>query len=377
MSADSVMNALDKSKYEIVPVGITKSGRWIAGEQALQLLKHGVEDTPFYTMLPADPCEQRLLPTMPATETCLQRGGLGDRLDVVFPVLHGPCGEDGTVQGLLELSGLPYVGAGVLGSAVCMDKVVQKILCRQAGCPVVDFLWFHTYDQLRADRKSREKPIAANPQQIVVPTIQAIAEEIEARLHWPVFVKPANMGSSVGIHKVHNRRELVAAVEDAAQYDHKILVEAAVLHPREIEVGVLGNADPKASVTGEVIPSGEFYDYNAKYVDGSSSWIIPAEIPAAISEAIRETAVRGYLACSGDGMARVDFLLERESGRFYLNEINTIPGFTQISMYPKLWEAGGVPYPRLLDELIQQAIERHERKEALENSYHPKKEWYR
>jgi D-alanine-D-alanine ligase len=372
VSASSVMNALDKSKYEVIPVGITKSGRWIAGDQSVQLLKSGIEDTPFYAMLPADPNEQRLLASAAGTRELNQ---FGEKFDVVFPVLHGPYGEDGTVQGLLELANLPYVGAGVLGSAVCMDKVVQKQLCAQAGVPIVKFLWLHFADWQR-DTKALEA-IPANPQQLCGLTQNEMIAKIESDLPFPVFVKPSNMGSSVGISKAHDRDELKRGIEDAAQYDHKILLEAAVPKAREIEVSVLGNTQPKASIPGEVIPSNEFYDYDAKYVDGASTLIIPAELPDELTTKFRETAIRGFLACNCEGMARVDFLLSRETNELYLNEINTIPGFTQISMYPKLWEATGVSYSQLLDELIQLAIERHRRKNNLKTSYQPKQDWFK
>jgi D-alanine-D-alanine ligase len=376
VSATSVMNALDKSKYEVIPVGITKSGRWIAGNNSVQLLKSGIEDTPFYAMLPADPNEQKLLPATTSVNA-RELNSLGEKFDVVFPVLHGPYGEDGTMQGLLELANLPYVGAGVLGSAVCMDKVVQKQLCLQAGVPAVKFLWMYYGDWKTGVLQKSNSVIPASPQQLCGLTQTEIVAKIETELGLPVFVKPANMGSSVGISKAHDRKELIQAIEEAAQYDHKILLEAAAPDAREIEVSVLGNTQPKASVPGEVIPSNEFYDYDAKYVDGASTLIIPAELPAEVAAQIREIAIRGFLACGCEGMARVDFLLERQTNRFYLNEINTIPGFTQISMYPKLWEATGVPYSQLLDELIQLAIERHQRKNSLKTSYQPKKEWYK
>jgi D-alanine-D-alanine ligase len=375
VSASSVMNALDKSKYEVIPVGITKSGRWIAGDKSIQLLKSGIEDTPFYAMLPADPNEQRLLPATTNTVDARELATLREKFDVVFPVLHGPYGEDGTMQGLLELANLPYVGAGVLGSAVCMDKVVQKQLCAQAGVPVVKFLWLHFADWQR-DKKAPEA-IPANPQQLCGLTQNEMIAKIETDLRFPVFVKPSNMGSSVGISKAHDRDELKRGIEDAAQYDHKILLEAAVPKAREIEVSVLGNTQPKASIPGEVIPSNEFYDYDAKYVDGASTLIIPAELPDELTAKFRETAIRGFLACNCEGMARVDFLLSRQTNELYLNEINTIPGFTQISMYPKLWEASGVSYSQLLDELIQLAIERHRRKNNLKTSYQPKQDWYK
>jgi D-alanine-D-alanine ligase len=374
VSAASVMNALDKSKYEVIPVGITKSGRWIAGDKSIQFLKSGIEDTPFYAMLPADPNEQRLLPATASVDArALQQ--FGEKFDVVFPVLHGPYGEDGAVQGLLELANLPYVGAGVLGSAVCMDKVVQKLLCLQAGVPVVNFFWLNYTDWQQ--NKANRQTIPANPQQLCGLAQNGIIAKIENELRFPVFVKPANMGSSVGISKAHDRGELIRGIEDAAQYDHKILLEAAAPHAREIEVSVLGNAQPKASIPGEVIPSNEFYDYDAKYVDGASTLIIPAELSKELTEKFRETAIRGFLACNCEGMARVDFLLNRQTNELYLNEINTIPGFTQISMYPKLWGASGISYAQLLDELIQLAIERHQRKNNLKTSYQPKEEWYK
>jgi len=375
VSANSVMKALDPTKYEVIPVGITKSGRWIAGDQSVQLLKNGIEDTPFYAMLPADPNEQRLLPATTNAVAARELEQLREKFDVVFPVLHGPYGEDGTMQGLLELTNLPYVGAGVLGSAVCMDKIVQKLLCVPANVPVVKFLWLRYEDWQRNQAESHV--MAANPQQLAGLAQNEMIARIESELHFPVFVKPANMGSSVGISKTHDRVELIRGIDDAAQYDQRILFEAAVPNAREIEVSVLGNTQPKASIPGEVVPSNEFYDYDAKYVDGASTLIIPAELSADLAEKIRATAIRGFLACNCEGMARVDFLLRRETNELYLNEINTIPGFTQISMYPKLWEATGVSYAQLLDELIQLAIERHRRKNNLKTSYQPKEEWYK
>ncbi len=375
VSATSVMKALDQSKYEVIPVGITKSGRWIAGDQSVQLLKSGIEDTPFYAMLPADPNEQRLLPSTTNTANTREMASLREKFDVIFPVLHGPYGEDGTMQGLLELANLPYVGAGVLGSAVCMDKIVQKLLCMPANVPVVKFLWLRHEDWQR--NKTESQVFAANPQQLCGVAQNEMIARIETELHFPVFVKPANMGSSVGISKARDRNELRQGIADAAQYDQKILFEAAVPNAREIEVSVLGNIQPKASIPGEIVPSNEFYDYDAKYVDGASTLIIPAELSPELAQTIRETAIRGFLACNCEGMARVDFLLNRETNALYLNEINTIPGFTQISMYPKLWEASGVSYSQLLDELIQLAIERHRRKNNLKTSYQPKQEWYK
>jgi D-alanine-D-alanine ligase len=284
--------------------------------------------------------------------------GRGTKLvDVVFPVLHGTFGEDGTIQGLLELADIPYVGAGVLGSAVGMDKVIQKQLLRQAGIPVTTGIWF-TSSEFRVERSNC---VAA----------------IEGTLAYPVFVKPPNAGSSVGISKAHDRRELLKAIRLAMRYDRKVLVEQAVPHAREIEVSVLGNDDPIASVPGEIIPSNEFYDYDAKYVDGKSRAEIPAKLTAATVRRLRDLAVRAFKALDGAGMARVDFLVNRKTNEVFLNEINTIPGFTPISMYPKLWEASGLSYSRLLDRLIALAIERHRQTRRLKTTFRPKRAWYR
>jgi D-alanine-D-alanine ligase len=278
-------------------------------------------------------------------------------IDVVFPVLHGTFGEDGTIQGLLELADIPYVGAGVLGSSVGMDKVVQKQLLRQAGIPVTTAIWFTA----REYRTQRSSCLAA----------------IEGTLTYPVFVKPANAGSSIGISKAHNRHELLKAITLALQYDRKVLVEQAVPLAREIEVSVLGNDDPMASVPGEIIPSNEFYDYDAKYIDGKSRAEIPAKLNASIDRKVRDLAVQAFKALDGAGMARVDFLVNRRTNEVFLNEINTIPGFTPISMYPKLWEASGLSYARLLDRLIALAIERHRQSRRLKTTFRPKNAWYR
>lgn len=375
VSATSVMNALDPNKYEIIPVGISKSGRWIAGSQAVNLLKSGDEPQHSLAVVSPDPNEQRLISSVPAVANKQELATLDSKIDVVIPILHGTFGEDGTVQGLLDLANLPYVGAGVLGSAICMDKVVQKNLCMQVGIPVVDYLWLR-YEDWQTDQQENFST-AVSLQQLNNMSRAAMLSDIEERLGLPVFVKPANMGSSVGINKAHTLEELAPAIEDAGRYDHKILIEKAVANPREIEVSVLGNLRPRASVPGEIVPSNEFYDYDAKYVDGASTSYIPAQLPPQIADAIRQAAIQGFVVCECEGMARVDFLLERESNKFYLNEINTIPGFTSISMYPKLWEASGLSYAQLLDELIQLAIERHQRRSKLHTSYQPKKDWYK
>jgi D-alanine-D-alanine ligase len=278
-------------------------------------------------------------------------------LDVVFPVVHGTYGEDGTLQGLLELANIPYVGAGVLGSALGMDKIVQKQLFAEAGLPIVKYAWFYS----TVCESSPKKVVAA----------------VEHDLSYPVFVKPANTGSSVGISKVHDRAELIVALSEAVQYDRKVIVEQGVKSVREIECSVLGNDNPIASVPGEIIPSNEFYDYDAKYVDGKSIAIIPAELPRKVVKEIQRIAVRACTILDATGMARVDFFVTKNKNRIYLNEINTIPGFTSISMYPKLWEASGVSYSELLDRLIALALERHRQKNRLKNTYQPRSEWYK
>jgi D-alanine-D-alanine ligase len=271
-------------------------------------------------------------------------------LDVVFPVLHGTFGEDGTVQGLLELADVPYVGAGVLASAAGMDKDVMKRLFRDAALPIVPW-------ELILRSEWQNDP-------------GAVRKRIEKQLRYPLFVKPVNLGSSVGISKVHGRRELEAALNLAAQYDRKILVEKGI-DAREIECSVLGNDHPQASVPGEVLSVNEFYDYEAKYIKPGSELVIPAKLTPRQTKQVREVAIRAFRAVDGAGMARVDFLLDRKTGKVYLNEINTIPGFTSISMYPKLWEASGLPYSRLLDRLIELALERYREKSSTRFTYSP------
>ncbi len=351
VSAASVISALDKNKYDIVPIGIAPNGRWLSSSDALRLLKDKtpIDRQPEFLVVP-DPRKQSLveLDTM---------SHAGPGLDVIFPVVHGTTGEDGALQGLFELADIPYVGAGVLGSAVGMDKVVQKEILRQSKIPVTPSVWFtgREYD--------------ASPRKTVA--------RVERKLRYPLFVKPANSGSSIGISKAHDRKELIASIELASRYDRKVLVEQGVKHAREIEVSVLGNEDPKASVPGEIIPSNEFYDYDAKYVDGKSESLIPAKFPKTVVKKIQTIAINAFRALDCAGMARVDFLVSRGTNRIFLNEINTIPGFTSISMYPKLWQASGLSYPALLDRLIELAIERHTAKHKLETEYKPKAEWYR
>ncbi|MBN1560690.1 D-alanine--D-alanine ligase [candidate division KSB1 bacterium] len=363
VSATSVIQALDRDKYAIIPIGITPAGQWLSGEESLQLLKQGKTAADLLTFLPADPTIKGLLSTCSLSAV--------QNLDVIFPVLHGTFGEDGTIQGLFELADIPYVGANVLGSAVAMDKIVQKQITAQAGIRSVDYLWFRDIDW----REPAPGPVIAH-QLADMTQAQIIATVIE-RLGLPLFVKPPNLGSSVGISKAHDDIELRQGIELALQYDRKVLIEKAVPHAREIEVAVLGDERPRAALPGEIFPSNEFYDYDAKYVDGASDFRIPADLPRELLERIQTMAIQGVTAVNAAGMARVDFLLNDITREVYLNEINTIPGFTSISMYPKMWQASGLSYPELLDELIRLALQRHERKKRLKTTYQPKEEWYR
>jgi len=344
-SAASVIKALDPAKYGILPIAITRDGHWRIGSGAAQLLAEVMESGEPVTPS-VDPTGPKLLPMASSTPITPLR----PEVDVIFPVLHGTFGEDGTVQGLLELADVPYVGAGVLASAAGMDKDVMKRLFRDAGLPVVPWELI-----LRSDWESDPK---------------GVRRRIEKKLRYPLFVKPVNLGSSVGISKVHKRRELPAALDVGAQYDRKILVEKGI-NAREIECAVLGNDHPQASVPGEVVPVNEFYDYEAKYIKEGSELLIPAPLTVRQTKQVQEVAVRAFQAIDGAGMGRVDFLLDRETGKVYLNEINTIPGFTSISMYPKLWEASGLPYPRLLDRLIELALERYQEKSRTRFTYSP------
>jgi D-alanine-D-alanine ligase len=341
-SAASVVKALDREKYDVVHIGITREGRWFMGRGALrapaEVFVRGKSVLPS-----ADPSGPRFFARHARPGANRVPG-----VDIIFPVLHGTFGEDGTLQGLLELAGIPYVGAGVLGSAAGMDKDVMKRLFRDAGLPVVDWVVV-----LRSEWKQ-------NPARL--------RKLIEARLRYPLFVKPANLGSSVGISKVHNRRELAAAIDLAAGYDRKVIVENG-LDAREIECSVLGNDSPQASVPGEIVPLNEFYDYEAKYLKEGSELVIPAKLSRAETGSVKDLALRAFRAVDCTGMARVDFLLDRPSGKLFVNEVNTIPGFTPISMYPKLWEASGLPYPELLDRLIQLAFERQSEKEQTRYDY--------
>ncbi len=354
LSAASILRAIHRDRYEVVPVGITKEGRWVTGGVARALLSGeafaGLEDGSGSGISEAD---------VAAVEGALQPTALGRSLnvDVIFPVLHGTFGEDGTIQGLLELADIAYVGSGVLGSAAAMDKDVMKRLFTAAGLPTPKHVSF-----LRGEWK-------ASPKKVV--------KRLEEALKYPMFVKPANLGSSVGISKAHDRAELGPAIDLAANYDRKIVVEQGVGgskknstgknstgKARELEVAVLGNDEPEASVVGEIVPGKEFYDYEAKYLSEGSVPIIPAKLNAAEAKKVRAMAIAAFRACDCSGLARVDFLMEPDSkpgkaARIFVNEVNTLPGFTKISMYPKLWEASGVGYSELITRLIELAVERH------------------
>jgi len=381
LSAASVVNAIDKTKYEVVPIGITKDGRWLTAEHAERLLKGNAGEGARATQTPlraGDPeatpgaavlarGESVVVPPEPArrdaglapfqTDANLRRAS--DRainVDVIFPVLHGTFGEDGTIQGLLELADIAYVGAGVLGSSAGMDKDIMKSLFRAAGLPIVKHV---TVLRSQLEGMSKEAP-------------KKVTKLVESKLKYPVFVKPANLGSSVGISKAHDRKELGPAIAEAAKFDRKIVIEEGVggkkNKAREIECAVLGNDDPKASIAGEIVPCKEFYDYDAKYLAEGSELVIPAKITKSEMKTVQRLAIAAFQAVDCTGLARVDFLMDPKSRRIFVNEINTMPGFTAISMYPKLWAATGVSYPDLIDRLIRLGIERHEDKKRNQYS---------
>ena len=365
LSAASVLQAIDKDKYEVVPIGITKEGKWLTATDAENLLQGKLVIEPRHlragdpeitqpaavlaqgeaVVVPPEPVhrESGLVPFQTDAALLRRASDRAINVDVIFPVLHGTFGEDGTIQGLLELADIAYVGAGVLGSAAGMDKDIMKSLFIAAGIPIVKHVTI-----LRSAWENESK----KGQKLV-----------ESKLRYPVFVKPANLGSSVGISKANNRKELGPAIEEAARFDRKIVIEQGVggkkSKAREIECSVLGNDDPVASIPGEIVPVKEFYDYNAKYLDEGSELIIPAKLNKAETKKVQELAIRAFKAVDCSGLARVDFLMDPATRKIYLNEINTMPGFTAISMYPKLWGASGLDYPDLIDRLIQLGIERH------------------
>jgi D-alanine-D-alanine ligase len=347
MSARSVLAVLDPQKYDVTQVGLTHDGTWVTGENVLEALEKGETQNLERAILPGEPAGSVLFTTRSTK--------LGEKLetltgiDVFFPVLHGTFGEDGTIQGLFELADVAYVGAGVLGSSVGMDKGVFKDVMRANGIPVIESILV-----LRSDLEK---------------DMNSVIEKAESLGAYPLFTKPVNLGSSVGITKCSSRADLGEGLMEAARYDRRILVERGAGEIREIEVSVLGNDDPRASVAGEVLPSREFYSYESKYVDGTSGLVIPAALPAEVANQIGEYAVRAYKAIDAAGMARVDFFVEKDTNRIYLNELNTIPGFTQISMYPKLWEATGLSYANLIDRLIQLAVQRKAERDRTEHTF--------
>jgi D-alanine-D-alanine ligase len=331
MSATNVINAMDKSKYNIYTVGITKQGKWMLYQGPVEKLQDSSWEQEASKLDSKELVELLLSPMLD--------GNQKSKIDAIFPVLHGPNGEDGTIQGFFEMLNIPYVGCGVIGSALGMDKAISKQLFIDAGLNVADYVLTYKYE--------------------IKENLQAVIAKIECKFQYPMFVKPVNMGSSVGITKAHDRDELEKGLQEAARYDRKILVEEFI-KGSEIECAVLGNNYPEASGAGEIIPSKEFYDYEAKYFDdGKSTLIIPARLTEQEEGSIKEAAVRAFKALDCCGLARVDFFLDRSTGKVYINEINTIPGFTKISMYPKLWDNAGLGYSELINKLIELAIERH------------------
>ena len=375
LSAASVSNAIDKNRYDVVPIGITKQGRWVTAEDAERLLEGNAGHAPAHlragdpeatagaavlargeaVVVPPEPHHRQGSALAPfqsdATGLARRSADRAINVDVIFPVLHGTFGEDGTIQGLLELADIPYVGAGVLGSAAGMDKDIMKALFQAAGLPIVKHVTV-----LRSEWEDNAKKV----QRLVA-----------AKLKYPVFVKPANLGSSVGISKAHDGQELGPAIEEAAKFDRKIVIEQGVggkkQKAREIECSVLGNDRPESSLPGEIVPSTEFYDYKAKYLDEGSQLIIPAKLSKGETKRVQQLAIAAFQAVDCSGLARVDFLMDPKNRKIYLNEINTMPGFTSISMYPKLWAASGLAYPKLIERLIELGLERHA--EKMKNQY--------
>ncbi|MBA4548681.1 D-alanine--D-alanine ligase [Thermoactinomyces intermedius] len=340
-SAASVIQAIDRNQYEVIPVWISHEGQWHFGEKAIPAIAG---------LLEKEVCEQLQthLPALVSKGSGTLPAFAPHEVDVVFPVLHGTYGEDGTIQGMLEMAQIPYVGAGVLASAVGMDKVLAKKVFEQEGLPQGKYVYF-----LKSELKK---------------DIQRVIEKVEQELGYPCFVKPANLGSSVGISKAKDREALVEALQLAAQYDRKVIVEEYI-PAHEVEVAVLGNDEPQASMPGEIVSSNEFYDYKAKYIDGKSVMRIPAELPEETTGKVRQLAIQAYKAIDCSGLARVDFFIRKDNGRVLINEINTMPGFTPYSMYPKLWEHSGVSYPELISKLIELALQRYEEKSNLKTVF--------
>jgi len=349
-SASSIIKAIDKDKYIVVPIGITKEGRWISPHDSELALQSGKIEGKNSVILLNDSFSKSLICI--DNNQRLDKSSALEKLDLIFPALHGPYGEDGTVQGLLELANIPYVGAGVAASAISMDKELMKIIFKQKDLPVLKWMTVKRKEW----QKDKEK----------------ISSIIQNDFEYPLFVKPTNLGSSVGITKVLKKKELEKAIDLASSYDRKILIEEGLEEVREIECSVLGNDEPWASVVGEVKPAGEFYDYDSKYIDKKTQLIVPADLPDEVSQDVQRIALRAFKAVDAAGMARVDFFVSKKENKIHLSEINTIPGFTSVSMYPRLWEASGISYPDLIDQLIQLALERHRDKNQNKISYESK-----
>lgn len=349
-SASSIIKAINRDKYTIVPIGITKEGRWISPQESALALESGKIEGKNTVILLNASAGKTLISIDNHQE--FKKETWEGKLDVIFPVLHGPYGEDGTIQGLLELADIPYVGAGVAASAVSMDKELMKTIFKQKSLPVLKWLTI----KRKYWQKDKEE----------------ILSLIQNTFEYPLFVKPTNLGSSVGITKVHRKEELKKAIDLASSYDRKILIEEGLEGAREIECSVLGNDEPQTSVVGEVKPAGEFYDYDSKYIDQATQLIVPADLPEEVSGKVKQIALEAFKAIDAAGMARVDFFVTKKKNKIYLNEINTIPGFTSVSMYPRLWEASGVPYSKLIDRLIQLALERYQDKKQNKTSYESK-----
>lgn len=345
MSARSVLSVLDPERYDVTQIGITLDGNWLTGADALEAFEKNDMDDLDRVIPPTEPASRQSLFVLRSTKVGEKFETLA-KIDVFFPVLHGPFGEDGTIQGLFEMADVAYVGAGVAGSSVGMDKGIFKDVMRANDIPIVESILV-----LRSEIET---------------DMNAVIEKAEAMSAYPLFTKPANLGSSVGITKCNSRSDLAEGLMEAARYDRRILIEHGVGNAHEVEVSVLGNEEPQASVCGEVLPSREFYSYESKYIDGTSGLLIPAPLSAEVTEKIREYAIRAYKTIDCAGMARADFFVEKETNRIYLNELNTLPGFTSISMYPKLWEASGLEYSKLVDRLIELALQRKAQRDHTE-----------
>lgn len=345
-SAVSVVRYLDTEKYDIIPIVITKDGAWLWNVEPGQLLQAS-SDPELAAALASASVVSLATDTQSRQFFALQNKQplpADGRLDLLFPVLHGPYGEDGTIQGLFEMANIPYVGCGVLGSAVGMDKEIMKVLFQAAGLPVVDSLVYRRFQWKR------------DP--------EGLLNEVEQRLSYPCFVKPANLGSSVGVSNARNRQEMARAISEAFTYDRKVIIEQG-LECREFSCAILGNEYPLVSQVGEILPGDEFSDYEDKYVNHTIQFVIPSTLPAETARELREMALRAYQALDLSGLSRVDFFQDKTGGQFYINEVNTLPGFTDMSLYPKLWAASGLSYPELLDRLIELAVERHEIRRSL------------